>query len=247
MKKILSTLAAFILFSLALQAESLYEQFGKMKVKLYSLPNEERLNEMEDFESALTKDEDMAEEERLYMSSFLVLEKVNAMESEKEKYLLLENQNAKNSLYMKDKKLSELSALFLLAVADIKSRRLSYISGQEVMKEAGLVKELYLQAIKKDKKFSPARLSYALYLYFAPPVSGGGIDNSLKEFSRAVACASTLSEKYFSLCYRAQVYFKTGQRKKGEKDLESAHALFGEECFTDVIKDFSSNGKVFFE
>lgn len=223
-----------------------YENFEKEKVAFYQLTNEERLVKLNEAESKIDE-KSLSAEEYLALSSLIALEKINCMEDEKEKYLLLEKCDNENCLYMKGKKLSSFNKYFLLSCADIKSRCLAYLSTQNQITQSAEAKKLYGIALKKDKKFSKAHMSYALYLYFAPPIAGGGYEVALKEATRAVSSARKDYEKYFSLCFRSQFYFAKGQKEKAEKDLQKAASLFAGETFTSVIREMNANGKLFFD
>ncbi|EFW36774.1 tetratricopeptide repeat protein [Treponema phagedenis] len=228
-------------------AQDIYNEFGQLKMGLYDLPESDRIKKIKDFQAKAEKDSALSEEEKLTISNLLILELANITKAEKERYLLFETQNKKNESYMEGKKLPALGKWFLVSTADVKSRRIAYLSGTVQINEAVGAKELYLQALKQDKKFSQGHLSYGLWLYFAPPIAGGGYDKALAEISKAVSYAKKEDEKFLALCFRSQVYFTLGQHEKTEADLQAAHAAFPSETFTELIREINKNGKVFFE
>ena len=105
----------------------------------------------------------------------------------------------------------------------------------------------HAQNLKRNKKFSQGHLSYGMWLFFAPPIAGGGVSAALKECSKAVSYAVTPEEKYFALLYRSQMYVADENEKKAAADLRAAHELFPQETFTQIVNEGNKNGKLFFE
>ena len=147
---------------------------------------------------------------------------------------------------MKDKKISAVSPWFLISWADIKGRLVAYLSGSSLYEESNKSKELYQYALKKDKKFAPASISFGLWLFFAPPIVGGGYENSLNEISKAVSNAKNNYEKYLALIFRSQVNFALENFELSQKDLKDASILIPDETFTLFIEELNKNGKIFF-
>ena len=113
--------------------------------------------------------------------------------------------------------------------------------------EALRSRHLYEEALKQNKKFSQGYLSYGLWLFFAPPIAGGGSDAALKAFSKAVSYSNTPEEKYLALLYRSQAHVAAENQKKAAADLRAAHDLFPKETFTQLVSEGNKNGKLFFE
>lgn len=238
--------------AVAAGAQDAYDAFVSFKTQLYiSSDIEGAQTKIKEYQSKIAGDSNLNEEEKLTLSNFLTIELINYMgnggASEKEEYLLIKKQNNKSIDYMKDKKISAVSPLFLISWADIKGRLVAYLSGSPLYEESNKSKEFYQYALKKDKKLSQGHLSFGLWLYFAPPIAGGGYDNALYELSKAVSYAKNNNEKFLSLCFRSQLYFLLGQQEKAEKDLTDAHTLFPSEAFTEFIRGVNKNGKAFFQ
>ena len=106
--------------------------------------------------------------------------------------------------------------------------------------------EEFLEQLKKDKKFAPASISFGLWLFFAPPIVGGGYENSLNEISKAVSNAKNNYEKYLALIFRSQVNFALENFELSQKDLKDASILIPDETFTLFIEELNKNGKIFF-
>ena len=241
--------------AVAAGAQQAFDEFIAFKTQLYILSDTEemqlKIKNIKEYQTKIADDPSLGEEEKITLSNFLAIELINYMgnsgDSEKEKYLLISNQNNKSSYYMKDKKISAVSPWFLISWADIKGRLVAYLFGSSLYEESNKSKELYQYALKKDKKCSQGHLSFGLWLYFAPPIAGGGYNNALYELSKAVSYAKNNNEKFLSLCFRSQLYFTLGQQEKAEKDLTAAHILFPSESFTEFIRGVNKNGKVFFQ
>jgi hypothetical protein len=103
-------------------------------------------------------------------------------------------------------------------------------------------RELYRAAIRKEKRSSYALLNYALWLYFAPPIAGGGHNAALKTMSQALQYAVTIEDKYFVLVYRSQIFLAMNRRDESLKDLNDAHALIPGEQFTVIAR--GKNGQI---
>jgi hypothetical protein len=52
-----------------------------------------------------------------------------------------------------------------------------------MIQESMKAKQLYTKALKIDKKSAYTLTSYALWQYFAPPISGGGYNAALGTFN----------------------------------------------------------------
>lgn len=243
------TLAA-LLFSVApLCAHKAYDDFLKFKIDLYNAESREAIkSHIEEYRKNIEV-ANLNEEEKLTLFTLLTVEqsdmagKANA----KQNYLLLTEQNDRCKAFMEGKKDSEINVWLLVGWADIKSRLAGFSSGQTMYDEALRSRHLYEEALKQDKKFPQGHLSYGLWLFFAPPIAGGGTDAALKEFSKAVSYSETPEEKYLALLYRSQAYIAAENPKKAAADLRAAHDLFPKENFTQLVSEGNKNGKLFFE
>lgn len=233
-------------------SQKIYDDFYKFKAELYNTEIETIQNSLENYKNKIAAGS-LTPEEQITLKNFITLEEINVLSRNKDSadkkkiYIMLKSQNDESIAFMEGKKKSDLGKWFLLSLGDIKSRFLQFLSEKKLFTEAHETQQFYLNAIKKDKKFSPAHLSYGLWLFFAPPIVGGGYENALKEFSKAVSSAKNNYEKYQTLIYRSQVYFALDNIKASEADLKNAKKLIPNEIFTDQIKELNKNDKIFFE
>lgn len=253
MKKFYCLVCLLFFFPRIAAANDGYDDFFEFKIALYNLVSAEETKKI--LEKYKTSLESMVftEEEKLTLTNLFVLEEIGFLKAEdgkpesKKIYKLLMQQNTATEKFMQGKKKNAVAPWLLLSWADIKSRLTSFLSGQDMYKEAFASKELYEFVLKNNKQFSPAHISFGLWLFFAPPISGGGYDAALKEFSNAVSYAKNKNEKYYALCCRSQVYTALEQTKKAEEDLREAHSLIQNENFTNIIIEMNTHDKLFFE
>lgn len=238
-----------LVLNFSLNSQEIYDNFYKFKAELYNTPSEKAAAAIDEHRNKIEKMQ-ISEEEKLTLQNFLVLEEINLLNRDKNNkkkiYLMLKKQNEESAAFMQGKKNSKADKWFLLSWADIKSRYIAFLSGQDIQKEANDTKMLYLAALKKDKKFAPASISFGLWLFFAPPIVGGGYENSLNEISKAVSNAKNNYEKYLALIFRSQVNFALENFELSQKDLKDASILIPDETFTLFIEELNKNGKIFF-
>ena len=229
------------------------DDFRERKVQFYCMESDEKALEEISAEMKLLQDNRnlYGEEDYLTIENNLVIERINFMgsdsEAKKERYLLLNNQSLKNDLLMKDKKTKDFSSDYLVSFGDIKTRLLEFLSSAQVITQAMSARDLFLAAIKNDKKSSAAYMSYALWLYFAPPIVGGGSIESYKTFLKAEKYAKTSDELYFVLIYKSQVLFAMDRKQDAYAALDQAHDLFTEEKFTHFVREKNEQGSIFFD
>lgn len=245
---LLFTILCFCIGNAGFSQET-YNDFLQFKMRLYNTESQtERQAQCEKYRTKI-ETAGLSVEETLTLLSLLTIEQADMTDKSrtKEKYMLLSEQNARCTAFMAGKKNSAVNERLLTAWADIKSRLMAFLSGQELYNEAFLSRQLYTDALKKNKKCAQGYLSYGLWLFFAPPVAGGGHEAALKEFSKAVAYSKTSEEKYFALLYRSQAYSALENEKKAAADLRAAHELFPNELFTEFVAQGNKSGKLFFE
>ena len=251
--KIRTVAAAFaaLLFIcvIPLCAQEAYNDFLKFKIGFYNAESKEGIQTQLAAYRKNIEASNLSEEEKLTIFTLLTVEQTGmaGKANAKHNYRLLTEQNDRCKAFMEGKKDSEVNAWLLVGWADIKSRLTGFLSGQTMYDEAFRSRQLYAEALKQNKKFSQGYLSYGLWLFFAPPIAGGGGDAALKEFSKAVSYAKTPEEKYLALLYRSQAYSALENEKKAAADLRAAHDLFPEETFTQLVSEGNKNGKLFFE
>ena len=239
-----------LVLNFSLNSQEIYDNFYKFKAELYNTPSEKMATAIGEYRNKIEKMQ-ISEEEKLTLQNFLVLEEINLLNRDKNNkkkiYLMLKKQNEESAVFMQGKKNSKADKWFLLSWADIKSGYIAFLSGQDIQKEANDTKMLYLEILKKDKKFAPASISYGLWLFFAPPIVGGGYENSLNEMSKAVSNAKNNYEKYLALIFRSQVYFALENFDLSKKDLKDAAALMLNETFTLFVEELNKNDQIFFQ
>ena len=230
-------------------AQEAYNDFLKFKIGFYNAESKEAIqSHIEEYRKNI-ETSNLNEEEKLTLFTLLAVEQTDmaGKANAKQNYRLLTEQDDRCKVFMEGKKDSEVNVWLLVGWADIKSRLAGFLSGQMLYDEALRSRHFYEEALKQNKKFSQGHLSYGLWLFFAPPIAGGGADAALKAFSKAVLYSNTPEEKYLALLYRSQAYIALENQKKAAADLRAAHDLFPKETFTQLVSEGNKNGKLFFE
>jgi hypothetical protein len=250
MKKIF-LVAACILSANALFSENPAESFLSKRFDFYIYnTSQETLAQIHAFRES-AGGLALAEEERLSLENLLLLEELNfSGDSDAEKkrlYPLLNEQSLKNGNFLNGKRIASLSVIFLVSCANIKVRILEYLPAGQAYGESMAARDLYLQALRKDRRSSYALANYALWLYFAPPIAGGGYDPALKTMSRALNYATDKKEKYFILVYRSQIFFAMKRKNDCAGDLAQARSLFPAGNFTEIAEELNEKNKSLFD
>lgn len=254
MKKIFLIVVLVNSLSILYSNQSIHlNNFKKDKISFYSNDDilevqkiiQDKLDSLE-----LNKD-NLSEELYLTLENNLTIEKINFMSKDenapKEAYLLINNQALKNELFMNDKKMKKLSSDYLVSVADLKTRLLNFLTTAKMYSESMIIKDLYLTAIKNNKKSSSAYLGYGIWLYFAPPIVGGGHQESYKKIIEAEKNAVCAEDLYFVLLYKSQLLFVMSRKEEYAQTLTKARSLFPNEVFTKKIEAVNEQGSVFFD
>lgn len=190
-----------------------------------------------------------SEEDILACENILLIEECNFSPSDsdakKSLYLALRAQNDKCEVYANDHKNN--SVYFLTSFGDIKVRLLEFLSSADMIQESMKAKQLYTKALRISKRSSYALTSYALWQYFAPPISGGGYNTALGTFNKALNYSRTDRDKYFAYIYRSQLYFSMRRNNDSSNDLEAAHRIVSGEQFTAIIREENEKGKTIFD
>lgn len=227
--------------------------FSKRKIEYYCEENIELVQQNidKDLKDLSLNKNKFKYELFLTLENNLVIEKINFMPQEndvkKEIYLIVNNQILKNELYLENKKLKELSSDYIVSVADLNTRALTFLTNSKKYSQAMLIKDYYTQAIKNNNKNSNAYLGYGLWLYFAPPIVGGGYKEAYKKILLAEKNAKNDEELYFILIYKSQILFALNQKEDAKKILKQAHSLFKKETFTKMVEGVNEKGKIFFD
>ena len=217
------------------------QSFRKCKISFYCNDNitEVQKNIQENLNFLSSQKENLSEELYLTLENNLVLEKIN--------FTPETDESVKNDLFIKDKNIKKLSNEYLVSIADLKTRMLNFLTSTKMYSESMAIKDLYLTALKNNKKFSNALLGYGLWLYFAPPIVGGGHQESLKKIIEAEKNAVFDEDLYFILLYKSQLLFVMNRMDEYKKTLEKAHNLIPSEVFIKDIKEINEKDTVFFD
>ena len=228
-----------------------YDEFLALKVKLYNRKNIEEAELMFEEWDAAFKNLKLNEEDIIAVQNLVTIERVNLMQKahqEKKIYKMLKERETVSLKYLESKKKANVGKWFLLSLGDLKNRLLPYTSWLQAYNESTEAKKCFSDAIKKDDKFSPAYISNALWLFFAPAIAGGSYESSLKSLNSAVSYAKSDNEKYLALVFRSQVHFKMKHTKAYDDDLKSASTYVQGETFTQYVQKLNAEkGKLFFE
>lgn len=243
-------IAGVYLSALPAHAQSAVDALNQLKTELHlQTLTQDPLSVIANFESKYEQNyNSWSDEDKLIFDNVLAIEKIIFLPEEevKQVYILLQGQNLACEEFFKDKKPRDVNKWFLTTWADIKPRLLPFLSGMDLLIQSAKAEKLYKEAIKKDKEFSPALRGYALWLFYAPPIAGGGHNKALKQMSLAVEYAQTDIELFLALCYRSQVLFAMGKEEESLDDLEKVHTLFPEEMLASMMREANENDKNFF-
>jgi tetratricopeptide (TPR) repeat protein len=206
------------------------------------------LNKIEQFNKYI-EENSFDEESVLTAKNIIAIETANFMENtsenEKKIYLLLINQENECSYYMKNNR--NFGKWFLASYADIQTRLLTFVTSRELFKYSMSAKGMYQKSLKIDRNFGYALNGYGVWLYFAPPIAGGGYDAALKQLNRSIQHYSNDVDLFFAYIYRSQVYFAMGKNRESIKDLNSARSVFDSDMFISHIKEKNEKGLSFFD
>jgi hypothetical protein len=232
-------------------SESMIEEILSKRYDFYILhTSQEALTRIHEYRNALEHTA-IGEEDKLSIENILLIEEMNFSgddeETGKRLYLALHEQKLKNDLFTKDKRPANLSLVFLVSWANIRVRTLAYLPPGQMYRESMAAQELYLSAIRKNRRSPYALMNYAMWLYFAPPIAGGGYENALKTMSQALKYSRDDKEKYFILVYRSQIFFAMNRKNECLTDLNNAHVLFPHETFTAIVKERNEKNKALFD
>jgi len=230
---------------------SVYDEFLALKVKLYNRKNIEEAELMFEEWDAAFKNLKLNEEDIIAVQNLVTIERANLMQEahqEKKIYKMLKERETVSLKYLESKKKANVGKWFLLSIGDLKNRLLPYTSWLQAYNESTEAKKCFSDAIKQDDKFSPAYISNALWLFFAPAIAKGGYESSLKNLDYAVYYAKNDTEKYLALLFRSQLHFKMNHTKEYDDDLKVASVLVQDEIFTKYVKKLNEKmRKTFFE
>ena len=228
-------------------------EFKSKKLEFYSQSNTDTIIEEITKEIRLLNQYKTSYSEELFLTleNNLISEKVNFSLSDKnlkeEIYTLLTNQNIKNIQFIGEKKYKEFFSDYLVSLGDIKAKLLGFLSNSQMISESMTVKELYLTALKKNNESSSASLSYAMWLYFAPVIAGGGNRAAYKKIIEAEENAQNDSDLFFALIYKSQILFALKRFDESQISLQQAHQLVPKEQFTRIIGSLNAQGRIFFD
>ena len=248
--------ASVFLFCFAVHntyAKNIFEDLSEIKISIYSQKTFAACGKLvakydENIKKIKTQ---MSKEKLLAAENVLAIERTNffyATPDLDEKILaVLNERNDTCTQFVANKKLKQLDKAFLVSFADIKIRRLRFLQKKEALNESMYAKKLYEAALHQDKNFSPAHTSYSLWLFFAPPIAGGGYKAAFKEASKGIESAQNNAELFFALLYRSQIFFAQKKEKECKTDLDKAHALFPYENLTPLVREVNQSGKNFLD
>ena len=254
MKKNVITLGLLALCVSIAHAQILdINSYVKSKIEIYN--NENDVDVIEKLHKELTNlrnhEGNYEEEVFLTLENLIVTDIADLApdtnESKKQVYLLLSEQNKKNTSYMDGKKLKKLDSAYLTSIADLKCRFIDYLAKQENYEESMFAEDLYKQAIKNDKKNTLAYIGYGTWLYFAPPIVGGGIDSCHEKFTQAVDKAQSPNLKYLALLYYSQSLFALGEYDLYEEALDEAYSIIGKDGMIESMRELNEKDLLFFE
>lgn len=247
MKKVFCLIVS-ILLSNFLFCETFIDSIMAKKVSYYCQENNEKaLNLIQLDLHSIEENETFTTEEKLISKNLLAIETVNFLDNstknKKEAYILLSSLCLENDEFIGNSSYKDLNKWLLVSYADIKVRILEFLSTKEVYIESMNAKKMYQEAIKKDKKFAYAYNSFGFWLFFAPSIAGGGINDSYKNFNKALKYSTSNNETFLYCLSNSQILFEMKNYEKCNEMLLKASNLIPEEKITDSIRKLNEKGK----
>ena len=102
-------------------------------------------------------------------------------------------------------------------------------------------KDEYDSVVEKNPSLAFGRINRALWYYFAPAIGGGSKTVAKADFEKAVECAASDYEKFYSRIYLSQVYYDDGNLSDCKKLLEECDKILPGNVYTSFIRFLNDN------
>lgn len=258
MKKLLSVIFLSIILSSVFAVDftdvekAKFQKIHKMRPELGCMASYKDAVDTLNTELALLENEKATYSEEFYLTieNILTWEKYNyLLEIEfKDPQLepLITAQYKKVREYINSHKNEKFNPWFYETAADVLASSLQFLSLNKAMSEGLNVKKYYDDALEIDPDFSFALMNVAQWYYYAPAISGGGKNKTLKSLIQAVEKAQDNVDKFYSCAMLSQIYFDMGKKEEAAKYLEEATNLYPESKHTQKLKIINENNYSYF-
>lgn len=258
MKKLLSSFLICILCVSVFAAEftnaekAKFQQIHELRPELGCMPT------YQDAVDTLNSELDLLKSERSLYSEEFYLTLENILTWEKYNYLLeiefkdpqleplITAQYKKIREYINSHKNEKFNSWFYETAADVLAASLQFLPINKAMSEGLNVKKYYDEALEINPDFTFALMNIAQWYYYAPAISGGGKNKTLKSLVQSVEKAKDNIDKFYSYAMLSQIYFDMGNKDEAKNCLEKATALYPDSKHTQKLKIINENNYSYF-
>ena len=192
-----------------------------------------------------------SEEAILTIENYLVIEKFSSFDeinpNHPEMEPLLKAQNEKNDKWFKAHEKEEKTSWFYCSYAGIISNYLRYQSLFAKMEKGLLVKDYLDIALKQDPKMSVAQVGIAMWLFYAPAISGGSVNKALDYFEQAVVNARNNSELFYAVFYKTQCLFHKGKKNEYKTAMDELKKIIPANRKVELLEKLNAAGYTIFD
>ena len=220
---------------------------ARLKTRLYDSPDK-AISSLQNFKVNIEKNPDYinaGEEVKFIVQNMIVLETYNYMyaadmKSKELKPFILE-QYEKIDNFQTLHKSEELSAWFYLTSGDVINSSMQFISQATAIKLGLQEKDDYDSVVQSNPSLAFGRINRALWYYFAPAIGGGSKTIAKEDFEKAVECAASDYERFYSRIYLSQVYYDEGNTSDCKKLLDECDKILPSNVYTPFIRFLNDN------
>lgn len=220
---------------------------ARLDTRLYE-KTEEAIKSLEEYKNKIEADSEYinaGEEAKFVVQNMIVLETYNYMYAadmnSKELKPFILAQYEKIDSFQKAHKNEELSPWFYLTSGDVINSSMQFISQATAIKLGLQEKDDYDSVVEKNPELAFGRINRALWYYFAPAIGGGSKSVAKADFTKAVECADTDYEKFYSRIYLSQVYYDDGNMAECKKLLDECDKILPDNVYTPFIRFLNDN------
>ena len=249
--------AVFFIWNLCASAEvtpaaqKAIDDFMSLRMKIAGLGSEAALAQVADFEKKLAIDSTFsAQEDRLVLVNFIVMEKYNFLRKQKgtkpQLKKMLKELKEKNEAWFAANGEDKAGVWLLATSADVTSCYMSY-SLSEVMKSGMSLRDKYKESVERDPNFSYGWNNLGQWYYWAPGINGGSDKKAGEAFENAVKAAKNKAEKFFACVFYSQFLFEEKDFKKSAAMLDEAESQDPGNPYVAFMRKINKDGDSFFD
>lgn len=125
---------------------------------------------------------------------------------------------------------------YTLTAGDVINSSMQFLPQTQAIKLGLEEKKNYNFVIEQNPDFSFGYINTALWYYYAPAIGGGSSATAKEYLEKAVNCAKSLYEKFYSNIYLSQFFFEKKDMNLCEKYLSEAEKLLPSNRYTAFIR-----------